>query len=179
MVSLRILPALLATVSTSCGTISPALSQGSLPTDGIVRNRETLRTVSPIAFLDYLKSRALPVSCRTVSSEVRLIVRLSNWVKREDLQNLAKRLNSRVPCGRVLMGPSAAQFEYESTEGEQAFFILCGYIQNYYPPDPGVCDYTFAKHFCEVQRVKRLLDKEHIYYPPLATWAFPRQIVAD
>lgn len=82
---------------------------------------------TPVEFLEHLRSLG-PGQFVTIAEP------LTNWVRRENLEELVARLDSREPCAAVVQSYSS-YLPRESTVGDEAAFLIEGFRRHRYPPE--------------------------------------------
>ena len=88
---------------------------------------------TPIEFLEFLKQ----------SSQETILIFGDNpgWIRDTDIALLMTHLGSQARCAHVKVGVSSHQPWGYTTEGIQAAFLIEGYRQHLYPPNPTSDDF--------------------------------------
>ncbi len=84
-------------------------------------------SMNPLEFLDILKQ--YPDSIYTI-----ILFVPDGWIKYEHVKELAKQVESEEPCARVVSGLSSYLPQKQSTVGNEAMFLMEGFLKGKYPP---------------------------------------------
>lgn len=94
----------------------------------------SLAKTRPMAFLEKLKQSAKAAAKNRQFSFIIHGSTPANWITETDVYELGKQLNSRTPALTATSALSSYAPETMSTEGQEAAFLIRGFIEKKYPP---------------------------------------------
>lgn len=109
---------------------------------------------TPLEFLDSLKRLDHTDAPECVAMDK---IGVEHWISKDNVKELARRLDSKIPCLKVVENISSEVVTEPSTEGKEAQNIILGYMKGHYPPNPGEAT--------KPETIKKYLDEEKIAYP--------------
>jgi len=84
-------------------------------------------SINPLEFLDILKQHP--------NSIYSLVLAVPDgWIKYDHVKELVKYIDLEEPCARVVSGLSSYLPQKQSTVGNEAIFLIEGFLKGYYPP---------------------------------------------
>ena len=105
---------------------NPAYSEQPQTINSQINDISALRGVTPILFLEILKTRQAPI--------ISFKEPIKGWVRKEHLAELIALSRSQVPCSSVKLLVSSYADLRNSTVGQEAVFMILGFKKGEYPP---------------------------------------------
>ena len=94
--------------------------------EAMIKEDSNLRSLSAIQFLDILK--------RKTYLTYTFVNPLKGWIKKKDIAEVIKLVNSKEECSSVMLVQSSHLDKEYSTIGREAKYLLLGYKSGIYPP---------------------------------------------
>jgi hypothetical protein len=121
-----IITSLLFVLSLNCFAEEP--KQNAVKENGFSAGAIDLTKTNPLGLISILKERKQ--GWITVGQAPK------GWIKKEDVEQLMKLIDSREPCASVVQDISSwLPFEVKSTVGNEVMFLIAGFRKGRYPPE--------------------------------------------